>query len=121
MDVTYGTIWSEGFNDEFFLNGIHQWLQESTVTHDTRHVRDLDLTRLATEESQLGVALAKQLKNDKAIFGIFDEGNMGMYNAVIDDELLNPWGIYKERLSQSGLLAETGLAVRLCGDVRAGW
>ena len=31
---------------------------------------------------------------------------MGMYNAIIDDELLNPAGIYKERLSQSALVAE---------------
>lgn len=31
---------------------------------------------------------------------------MGMYNAIIDDELLNPLGIYKERLSQSALYAE---------------
>lgn len=31
---------------------------------------------------------------------------MGMYNAIIDDELLNPLGVYKERLSQSALLAE---------------
>lgn len=31
---------------------------------------------------------------------------MGMYNAIIDDELLNPIGIYKERLSQSALWAE---------------
>lgn len=30
---------------------------------------------------------------------------MGMYNAIIDDEMLNPMGIYKERLSQSALLA----------------
>jgi hypothetical protein len=30
---------------------------------------------------------------------------MGMYNAIIDDELLNPCGIYKERLSQSALVA----------------
>jgi L-fucose isomerase-like protein len=29
-----------------------------------------------------------------------------MYNAIIDDELLNPLGIYKERLSQSALWAE---------------
>ena len=29
-----------------------------------------------------------------------------MYNAIIDDELLNPAGIYKERLSQSALVAE---------------
>lgn len=30
---------------------------------------------------------------------------MGMYNAIIDDEMLNPTGIYKERLSQSALVA----------------
>lgn len=30
---------------------------------------------------------------------------MGMYNAIIDDELLNPTGLYKERLSQSTLVA----------------
>src|SRR5208283_1158477 len=28
-----------------------------------------------------------------------------MYNAIIDDELINPAGIYKERLSQSALVA----------------
>lgn len=106
MDVKYSTIWSEDFQDEFFHKGIHQWLQEGTITHDTGHARDLDLAHLPKEEAQLGAALAKQLKHDKAIFGIFDEGSMGMYNAIIDDELLNRCGIYKERLSQSALLAE---------------
>ncbi len=53
----------------------------------------------------LNGALAMDLKHNKAILGIFDEGCMGMYNAIIDDELLNPSGIYKERLSQSALLA----------------
>ncbi len=39
--------------------------------------------------------------------GVFDEGCMGMYNAIIPDELLHPTGVFKERLSQSALL---------CGD-----
>jgi hypothetical protein len=30
---------------------------------------------------------------------------MGMYNAIFDDEYLNPAGIFKERLSQSALIA----------------
>ena len=115
MNVAYSTIWSEDFRDEFFLKGIRQWSQEGTITHDTSHVRDLDLARLPKEEAQLGAALAKQLKHDKAIFGIFDEGSMGMYNAILDDELLNPCGIYKERLSQSALLAE----MRLVSDQEA--
>jgi hypothetical protein len=109
MGTTYSTIWSEGFQDEFFISGIRQWLREGTITHDTRHIRDLDRARLPDQESQLGIALARHLKHDKAILGIFDEGSMGMYNAIIDDELLNPCGIYKERFSQSALLAEMRL------------
>jgi hypothetical protein len=120
MGVKYSTIWSEDFKDELFLKGINQWLQEGSITHDTRHIRDLNLARLPTEESQLGVALARQLKSDKAIFGIFDEGSMGMYNAIIDDELLNPCGIYKERFSQSALVAEMHLVSdKEAGSIRA--
>ncbi|HZJ22017.1 MAG TPA: hypothetical protein VFD54_01840 [Anaerolineales bacterium] len=115
MGVKYSTIWSEDFQDEFFLNGIRQWLQDGNINHDTRHIRDLNRAQLPTEESQLGISLAKQLKNDKAILGIFDEGSMGMYNAIIDDELLNPCGIYKERFSQSALVAE----MRLVSDEEA--
>lgn len=40
---------------------------------------------------------------------------MGMYNAIIDDELLNPMGVYKERLSQSALFA----AMRCVSDDEA--
>jgi hypothetical protein len=40
---------------------------------------------------------------------------MGMSNAIVEDELLNPLGIYKERLSQSALLA----AMRLIDDHQA--
>jgi len=106
MGVSYSTIWSEDFTDEFFLNGIRQWMREGRITHDTSHVRHLDLARVPASEAALGRALAQHLKYNKAILGVFDEGCMGMYNAIIDDELLNPCGIYKERLSQSALVAE---------------
>ena len=105
MGVEYSTIWSKDFSDEFFLNGIRQWLKEGRITHETAHVRDLDVRELPQAERELGEALAGQLKNEKAVLGIFDEGCMGMYNAIINDEMLNPMGIYKERLSQSALLA----------------
>ena len=32
----------------------------------------------------------RELQRDKAILGVFDEGCMGMYNAIIADELLQP-------------------------------
>jgi hypothetical protein len=105
MEVDYSTIWSLDFTDEFFLGGIRQWINEGRITHDTSHVRDLDLGRLPDPEAKLGAALAEQLRREKAIMGIFDEGCMGMYNAIIDDEQLNALGVYKERLSQSALVA----------------
>ncbi|KAB2902661.1 MAG: fucose isomerase [Anaerolineae bacterium] len=115
MGVQYSTIWSEDFADAFFLNGIRQWIKEGRITHNTAHVRDIDPGSLPADERSLGEALAAQLKHEKAILGIFDEGCMGMYNAIIDDELLNPTGIYKERLSQSGLMA----GMRLVSDAEA--
>jgi hypothetical protein len=45
------------------------------------------------------------LKFRKVVLGVFDEGCMGMYNAIVEDQLLNQAGIYKERLSQSALVA----------------
>jgi hypothetical protein len=115
MGISYSTIWSEDFTDDYFTSKIRQWLKEGRITHDTSHVRDLNISKLPSGARALGIALAKQLKNDKAIIGVFDEGCMGMYNAIIDDELLNACGIYKERLSQSALLAE----MRLVSDAEA--
>ena len=115
MGVRYSTIWSKNFDDDFFLTGIRQWIKEGKIDHDTSQVRDLDRASLPAAERVLGEALAAQLKREKAILGVFDEGCMGMYNAIIDDELLNPTGVYKERLSQSALVA----GMRLVSDAEA--
>jgi hypothetical protein len=105
MGVQYSTLWSEKFEDDYFLKGIRQWIKTGTIKHDTSHVRDLKTRDVPAAERNLGKALAAQIQQEKAILGIFDEGCMGMYNAIIDDEMLNPMGIYKERLSQSALVA----------------
>jgi len=105
MGVDYSTIWSVDFTDDWFKAGLRQWIETGTITHDDGHVHD-DPTLPPGPEKELGEALAAELCTDKAIVGVFDEGCMGMYNAIIDDELLNPIGIYKERLSQSALWAE---------------
>ncbi|NUO92150.1 MAG: fucose isomerase [Dermatophilaceae bacterium] len=103
--IDYSILWSEDFTDEWARNGLKTWLSDGRVTHDDSHVRDLPQLP-ASPETELGRALAEQLRRDKAVLGVFDEGCMGMYNAIFDDELLNPLGIYKERLSQSALVAE---------------
>jgi hypothetical protein len=105
MGKAYSSIWSVDFTDEWFRDGLREWTETGSITHDTSHVRPLPPLP-DTPEVRLGRALGDQLLAEKAIIGVFDEGCMGMYNAIFDDELLNPTGIYKERLSQSALYAE---------------
>ncbi|GGB17817.1 L-fucose isomerase [Flexivirga endophytica] len=103
--VDHSALWSKDFTDDWARNGLRTWFETGTIVHDQSHVHDLG-EQPESPERELGVALARQLKADKAIAGVFDEGCMGMYNAIFDDELINPLGIYKERLSQSALVAE---------------
>ena len=103
--VKFSTIWSKDFDDPFFVKGLKQWIKEGKIDHDTSQVHSFDAAKMPAAERELGVALAKALKGKKAILGVFDEGCMGMFNAIIEDSLLNATGVFKERLSQSALFA----------------
>ncbi|MDP9291566.1 MAG: fucose isomerase, partial [Verrucomicrobiota bacterium] len=104
--VKYSTLWSENFDDAFFVEGLRTWLAKGKIKHPAEHVRDFDDVKVPKEPAGIGRRFARQLQRDKAIMGIFDEGCMGMYNAIIPDELLHATGVYKERLSQSALYAK---------------
>jgi hypothetical protein len=103
--VPYSTLWSEDFTDAFFLKGLRSWLKTGKVKHDTSHVKPLKKIKVPAALAKLGRDYAKRVKHEKRIIGIFDEGCMGMFNAIIPDELLHPTGVFKERLSQSSLYA----------------
>jgi hypothetical protein len=105
--VPYSTLWSEDFTDDLFLNGLRQWLATGRYEHMTDHVADFRDADVSAEVRRLGQDLADELRRHKAIMGVFDEGCMGMFNAIIPDRLLNPLGMFKERLSQSALYYET--------------
>ncbi|GAB3838239.1 fucose isomerase [Hymenobacter jeollabukensis] len=103
--VKYSTLWSEDFTDAFFEQGLRQWLSTGSITQDASHVRSLSAVQLPAAEEEQGRAFGRRLRQDKAIMGVFDEGCMGMYNAIVPDELLHATGLFKERLSQSTLYA----------------
>ncbi|MBI4582250.1 MAG: fucose isomerase [Planctomycetes bacterium] len=105
--VKYTTLWSEDFTDEYFRKGLKKWLKSGSFKHATPQVRKFGKVKVPGPERRLGEALAAQLRHDKPIMGIFDEGCMGMYNAIIPDDVLMAAGVYKERLSQSALAYET--------------
>jgi hypothetical protein len=103
--VAFSTLWSESFTDKFALDGLREWIDTGTIKHDLSHVTALRAASLPAAPKDLGAKLATELMARKVILGVFDEGCMGMYNAIIDDELLNHAGFFKERLSQSALYA----------------
>jgi hypothetical protein len=105
--VAYSTLWSEDFGDATFQKNLKTWLEKGRIRHKTDHVTALSAVKVGAAERKLGTALADQLRREKAILGVFDEGCMGMFNAIIPDRLLNPTGVFKERLSQSALYYET--------------
>jgi hypothetical protein len=104
--VKYSTLWSEDFTDAFFLKNLKRWLEGRRVLHDTSHVVPYQRVQVPAGTVSAGRAFARKFRADKAIMGIFDEGCMGMYNAILPDDLLQATGVYKERLSQSTLFAK---------------
>jgi L-fucose isomerase-like protein len=105
--VPYATLWSEDFTDSFFRTGLRQWLQTGKIRQDLSHVHPWESMKVPAKAAKLGSVLAEELKKQKAIMGVFDEGCMGMFNAIIPDHALHACGVFKERLSQSTLYHET--------------
>src|SRR4051794_31314800 len=97
--VGYATLWSVDFSDDYFRKRLEDWLNGRPVVHDASHARTLAQLKVPAEAASLGTELARKLKHDKAIMGVFDEGCMGMFNAIVPDHLLNTTGVFKERLS----------------------
>ncbi len=119
--VKYSTLWAEDFQEEGFRDRLQQWLTKGRIRHRTEHVTPWSNVKVPSDVRRLGQALARQLQRQKAILGVFDEGCMGMFNAIIPDHLLNPTGVYKERLSQSALYYESTQVSDATADEVRGW
>jgi len=105
--VPYSTVWADDFTSPSFERHLRAWLETRTIHHDTSHVVPIEKVRMPRELARRAEALAADLRARKALMGVFDEGCMGMENAIIPDRLLHATGVFKERLSQSGLYHET--------------
>jgi hypothetical protein len=101
--VACSLVWSEDFTDDRSRACLREWTETGAITYDASHVRPFDPGAIAPGARDLGASLAAELRRRPAIMGIFDEGCMGMYNAIIPDDQLMAVGVYKERLSQAAL------------------
>ena len=105
--VPYATLWADDFASPSFRRHLQAWLDRGAVHHDTSHVVRGAAVPIPRKLAQAGEAIAADLRRHKALMGVFDEGCMGMFNAIIPDHLLHATGVFKERLSQSALYYET--------------
>jgi len=106
--IPYSSIWSEDFTDAFARDAIAEWLRTGTIRHDVSHAHPVDDDTVGDSfaaDRDRGTALGVALMRDQALLAVFDEGCMGMFNAIIPDHLLHRMGLFKERLSQSALWA----------------
>ncbi|SDK70681.1 hypothetical protein [Aliiruegeria lutimaris] len=101
--VAYSSIWSENFEDPFFERALDEWLETGTITHETDHVIPCTELDLPEADAAIVKGIVESMLHQKVIMGVFDEGCMGMHNAIIPDEALLRMGVFKERLSQSAL------------------
>ena len=107
--VPYDTLWSEDFTDDYFGRQLSRWLSGKKVMEEKSYavpLEQVDESRFSRAREE-GEQIARKISDRISIMGVFDEGCMGMYNAIIPDHLLNQVGMFKERLSQSALYYET--------------
>ena len=107
--VPYDTLWSEDFTDDYFGRQLSRWLSGKKVMEEKSYavpLEQVDESRFSSAREE-GEQIARKINDRISIMGVFDEGCMGMYNAIIPDHLLNQVGMFKERLSQSALYYET--------------
>jgi len=105
--VPYQTLWADDFASPTFRRHLQSWLDTGRVHHDTSHVVPLANVSIPRPLAQAAATISTELRHAKALMGVFDEGCMGMFNAIIPDHLLHATGVFKERLSQSALYHET--------------
>ena len=72
--VKYSTLWSEAFDDDYFLKNLALWLKTGRVKHDTSHVKPLARAAVPPKAKAIAKKIADDLRRRKSIMGVFDEG-----------------------------------------------
>ncbi|MDK9698257.1 MAG: signal transduction protein [Siculibacillus sp.] len=104
----YSRLWSEGFDDAFFLDGLKAWLATGKIDHDVSHLNRVDAGHpvMKSAAGAVGVRVGEWSLRHKEIIGLFDTYCMGMMNGVFPLKALADIGLPLESLSQSDLLME---------------
>ncbi len=119
----HSRLWSENFDDAFFINGLKTWIKTGQIDHDLSYLKkvDHDTLFLQTKAGALGKALGEQILRNTEIMGIFDSFCMGMMNGVFPQKSLCDIGMPMEGLSQSALIYEMSLVTEAEKEACLNW
>jgi hypothetical protein len=104
----HSRLWSENFDDDFFLSGLETWLKTGKLVHDTAYLHPISASHrlMHSAAGKQGRQVGEWILRHKEIIGLFDTFCMGMINGVFPQKALVDIGMPLESLSQSALLAE---------------
>lgn len=104
----YSRLWSENFDDAFFLDGLGEWLATGRIAHDLGHLTEVtaDHPVMETEAGRIGARVGAWSLRNKEIIGLFDTLCMGMINGTFPQQAMCAIGMPVESLSQADLLVE---------------
>jgi hypothetical protein len=116
-------LWSESFDDAFFLRGLGEWLTSGFIEHDTDYLHPIapDHPVMHSRAGHLGKRVGEHVLRHKEIMGLFDTFCMGMINGVFPQQALIDIGMPLEGLSQSALLAEMAKMPRDLRETCLSW
>lgn len=105
---SYSRLWSENFDDDFFLNGLRSWLETGRIDHDLSYLHPVTSAHpvMNTGAGRIGATVGAWSLRNKEILGLFDTLCMGMMNGCFPQKALCDIGMPVESLSQSDLLVE---------------
>lgn len=108
LGKAYARLWSSNFDDDFFYQGLGEWLKTGQIKHDLSYLQPVDQTHPAAQTPAwaMGQQVGEYILQHKEIIGLFDSFCMGMINGVFPQKALVDIGMPLESLSQSALLVE---------------
>jgi hypothetical protein len=120
---SYSRLWSEGFDDAFFLDGLKAWLATGRIVHDVSHLTTIpaDHPLMASPAGKIGREVGAWSLRNKEILGLFDTLCMGMINGMFPQKALVDIGMPLESLSQSDLLVEMAKVPDALRDECVAW
>jgi hypothetical protein len=119
----YSRLWSSGFDDPLFYQGLESWLKTGRIDYDTSYLHPVDGGHpvMGTAAGKLGAEVGRYSLQHKEIIGLFDSFCMGMMNGVFPQKALVDIGLPMESLSQSALLVEMAQVPRSLREECLAW